>query len=405
MYFPNTVLDPKVQQAASQHVVKPFSESDVVTTRNPLQTLAPVQPMTQGSVLKNPVYKPSFDVPQDNSTFSLYRPSTKPFTGAGSSNYGNGSQFSYDTLLAAIQNDTTGKYIGAVPTTKTYANYVEKNPEVTGSAPIEKQTAQPPKESNNTWQTALSAVQQSVAQLSKNQQNLARNEYNQEVADWEAQGKYWFDKNADLKPDLEAYMKDMPSSIDSLKEGSWVTSLQDGNTDTAGEWLSSVFINPAGGKTDNDVASAILNPLNIPEQAGWVDEGMVNYVGGKAAEGAMGGGFVGAIVGIIDGIFSWNSAKDEDKKRKAKAKAEYERKLKEWTFNRTSRLVAANAQKEEQLAKIRSQQREEEKQEKEAKKQEKVQSISSARQNMINSLLNAGSISSENRNSRLKRWS
>jgi hypothetical protein len=360
-----------------------------------------------------------------------------PFTGAGSKEYNppsssqNLNSRSYMSLLDSISAEKN-KYIGVslASQPRKQSNYVELNPrqpqtvqapsslrsqgmmqdsgdagEFSGTKPaISLPVNNSDSGSGTNWKSAMSTVQAAADSISKAQQNLARTEYEQDVADWKAKGQYWFDQNANLKPDIEKYMEGMPSSIDALKEGSWVTSLQTGETDTAGEYLSSVFINPAGGKSGNDTADAILNPLNLLEQAGWVDEGYVNYIGGKASEGAMSGGVIGAVIGIVDGIFSWDSSKKEDAKRKKAARDEYERKLEEWTFNTNKRLADAATARAKETQNKQIAYSDKRKAEKTTEKNQKISDIGAARKEMATALLNAGSVKADNRNKRLARW-
>lgn len=402
MNFPNTVLDPNMQAQGAARVYTPFTESQVQTSQSALQgipqgksvptpvtpyqatpsTSPAVTPVTQQSIL----YKNPGDI--------------KPVTEMKSeSTAGKIPDVSYADFLETLKADTTGKYIGAIPKSG-------EGPAIQSTQAYSPDTQVPSGQAGGQgWQTALTAAQQTIGAISANQQTLVRNEYNTDVAKWQENGKYWFDKNANLKPDLQKYMESMPSSVESLKEGSWVTSLQDGSTDTAGEYASSVLLNPAGFKTGNDTVSAILNPLNILEQNGWVDEGQVNYIGGKASEGAMSGGFVGAAIGIIDGIFSWNSSKAEDKKRKAEAQAEYELKLKEWTFARNKRLLDAQTARSKEIADKKAAYANKREVDTKTDNRQKIADITTSRQSMIEAMLGAGTTAAANRNERLKRWS
>jgi hypothetical protein len=446
MNFPGTILDNSVQNDSDKFIKQ----------QNTLLNSEP-QPTTFGSYYKPSAVNP-FSVPaqqQSNSAPAQTQTqvvqqaasSPKPFTGAGSTEYGssrsnNLKTTNYKSFLDML-NSQKSKYIGvslsSEPKTQSQQftgagskDYGQSPKAFTGAGSLEygsgssdsyqsfldnmnagkfdnNSSSETPADSQETgqgtnWKGALTSVQQAADSLSKSQQTLARTEYESDVADWEQKGKYWFNVDSNLKPDLEKYMEGMPSSIDALKEGSWVTSLQDGNTDTAGEYLSSVFINPAGGKSGNDTADAILNPLNILEQQGWVDEGMVNYVGGKAAEGAISGGFVGALIGIVDGVFSWNSSKDEDAKRKKAAQEEYERKLQEWTFATNKRLADAATARNKEIETTSAAYRDKRKAEATTEKNQKISDIASARKEMATALLNAGTIKDKNRATRLARW-
>lgn len=353
--------------------------------------------------------------------------SPQPYSGMGSKEYRETyKQDNYKTFLELLDAQKQ-KYIGssiasepkkintpAISKSESIASNNDMPQSVQATIDASKQGASYPDsgliagEADNggtNWKSALTTVQAAADSISKAQQNLARTQYESDVADWMKKGQYWFDVNADLKPDLEKYMADMPSSLDSLQEGSWVTSLQSGNSDTVGEIAFGNWLNPAGIKLENDTASAFLNPLNILEQQGWVDEGMVNYVGGKAAEGGISGGFVGAIIGVIDGIFSWNSAKDEDAKRKKAAQEEYERKLQEWTFNNNKRLMDARIKRDKEIEATKAAYRDKNEAVAKAEKTQKITDIAAARSNMASALLNAGNITANNRAARAARWS
>jgi hypothetical protein len=373
MNFSNSVLDPKVQQQASQYVYSPFTESQVSTSQSALSGVVPKAAQYNQTTQPAQTTNTASQTPQTQQSAlakSSYSGSVKPIT--GSTDYGSdytAKQASYDDFLNTLKTDVTSKYIGAVPTTNTYANYVEKNPTVTGTAPIQYPKEQP---KSNQWKTALTAAGQSLSKISANQQNLGRNEYNSDVAKWEEQGKYWFDKNANLKPDLDKYMDAMPSSLEAIKDSSLSSSLFDGSSD-------------------------------VVEGIGYFGEKAVTGAVAGAA-GGWAGAAVGAVVGVVEGIFSWNSSKNEDKKRKKQAQSEYEQKLKEWTYNRNKRLSDNKTARNKEIGEKKTAYVNKRADDKKTKTAEKTTNIATARNNMINTMLSAGSVSSANRTSRLQRW-
>lgn len=172
--------------------------------------------------------------------------------------------------------------------------------------------------------------------------NMAASEYANDLNYWKDQGKYWFDPNAELMPDLEAYVGQMPSATDALKDSTLL----------------------GGVSEDSTTAQILLNPAGVlGEQGTYVGEKAID----RAIEGfAVGGGWgavAGAAVGVIEGLFNWSDAQEADKKAKARALAEYDRKVQEWVARRNKQIREQNKimqtkrldmQKNEQAAKARA---------------------------------------------------
>ncbi len=279
--------------------------------------------------------------------------------------------------------DTTGKYIGSTPKlgTSPSGESTTKLGEPVKAVP----STQEPSDTAQTMGTIASAGAAAVADISKAKANLAQTERMNDLRRWQEQGKYWFDPNQDLKPDLEAYLDEMPSATDALSQG----------TLTGGELSQS-----QGGEVALGIGTLGLSTL--------FDNDMAEYIWQKGGEGALAGSasgnwigtVVGAAVGVVEGIFTWSSAEDEDKKRKAQARSEYEKLLKQWTINRNKRLA-------EQRRQI-SAQREAEEADREAKKKtgnvEKIKNVREMRNQIANAFINATALSNKNRAQRLSRW-
>lgn len=275
-------------------------------------------------------------------------------------NFGEDAYNEEDDLFETILKDTTGKYIGSIPKI--------------GQNAVLGKMYQPQKQNtgDSRFATIAKGVGEAVGEISQANANLARTEYENDLRYWQDQGKYWFDPNADIKPELDEYLDAMPSSVESLMSGS-------------------MFI-----------------PDGLAEKLGDGALGATAYIHAKAGEGAakgasMGGwwgALVGAAIGGISGAFSWGGAKREDKKMKERARKEYEKRLKEWTVNRNKRIVAQkNASYQKQLAL-----RNKSKQEQEMKEQKKLGSAMDKRSRMEQVLQNAGSLSRKENLNRIQRW-
>jgi hypothetical protein len=249
----------------------------------------------------------------------------------------------------------------------------------------------PTKADFQTVQAALGATVQAT-------DNLHRDEFYTDTEKWRQEGKYWFDPKAELKPDLDAFLAKMPSEVENLRSSSF-------NTDNknVGTGLLNTSINPASFKVDNKVVSNVLNPLNLADEV--MGEGFASYVGSRAAKGAMSSGFVGAAIGIIEGIFGWSAAQDADKKAKQQARDEYLIQVKEWERSQRERNQAVREQASAN-AQARAEKRLAEAKTKEAQdKAKRDLRIAANRERMKAALVGAGDLNQAARESRIKRWS
>jgi hypothetical protein len=221
--------------------------------------------------------------------------------------------------------------------------------------------------------------------------NMAANDYTQKIEEWKAQGKYWFDPNANLMPDLQSYLQEMPSAKDAMA-----------GTTMTGEMLGQ----------DTTASNAALGVMSLGISGAFDDKQQAAHIlsksGERAVEGAGMGGWVGAIVGgvvgIVEGAFGWAEADKQDKEARKAAVAEYDRKMKEWTYLRNKRLLDQKNQYEAARRGARVAKRESDKQEKETANTKKANAITQRRQQMIEALTSAGRIGQTERQQRIARW-
>lgn len=295
----------------------------------------------------------------------------------------------YFSQMEKILNDTTGKYIGAIP------KIGEAAPGKTAILGEMNQPATAAK-TDNTGKQTLQTAQNTVGTITDAKKTLTYNEQQDDLRKWQEKGKYWFDPNQDLRPDIDKYVAQMPRELDSIEQGSIVAPLA--TEEASVQKFLSMGLNPAGFKTDNEIVSNVLNPLNLFDRL--AGDGFANYVGARAAEGGMTGGVPGALIGVVEGLFSWFSAKDADEKRERQTRADAEEALKQWTVNRNKRLAAQRKELYEQR-KIDAATQEA----KREKKDNKVSTnVATRRQAMANALISAGGISAANRSERIARW-
>ena len=250
-------------------------------------------------------------------------------------------------FMDSLSSDTENRMIGAVPKIASGARFKYSGPSTTAISPSSTKSSGVGAQFGS---AAGAAAGQAVGETLQALENTAMNEYEDDMTRWLAEGKYWFAPDAELKPDLEAYLDKMPSAVESLK-GSGMNAIQKGSTDTVGEGVYNVALNPAALKTNNRAVSGVLNPLSLLDKS--QGEGFAGYVGSQAAKGAITGSaggwigsIVGAAVGVVKGIFTWGAAKREDKKINEDVRVELEKKLKEWTVNKNKRLIAEQAAEE-----------------------------------------------------------
>lgn len=253
----------------------------------------------------------------------------------------------YDSFFEKLLNDTTGKYIGSVPA-------IGQNP---------KWKTMQPKTQNVMSQVIGSPVTNQVIggidSMVQAGNNMARNEYESDLTYWKEQGKWWFDPDADVRPDLDSYLDQMPSALESRGVGREVMGIA---TQTA-----------SGAATGAQIGG------------GW---------------GALIGAGAGGLIGTLQTVFGRSSARKEDKKNEARATLAYERALKEWTTRRNRRQRAqTEARYEKQKA-----EREAKKNEKKTDSIIKAQNAGTRRQQIANAIMAAGSTSAAHRNKRMERW-
>jgi hypothetical protein len=237
---------------------------------------------------------------------------------------------------------------------------------------------------NEIGQEVASGVGSFLSEMSQTNKNLAVDDYKNNMADWQAQGKYWFHPDADLRPDVDAYVAALPSSKDALMESTLL-----------------------GGSTDsNAAASILLNPAAFEGERGtYIGENAIDRASTGFSAGGWIGAIVGAAVGVVEGFFNWNSAEETDAENKKKAQIEAEKNLKVWEQRRMARIKTYNDQVLEAKRQTRIAQRGAEEAKKENKKVKSANSAVANRQAMVNAIMGAGSISKANRDARLQRWS
>ena len=203
-----------------------------------------------------------------------------------------------------------------------------------------------------------------IGELSDAAANTAQTKYNQQIQEWKRNGQFWMDPNADVAPDLDNYIKAMPSSLDALVEGQFLNDIHGDNA-----WIGA-FLDP----TTAIVTAASGASGDEQNFASYVSaEGLEGAASGYASTGAWGGAVVGAVIGVVTGLVNWFGAADEDKANIAKARAEYERLMKAWQqrqYFRTQTAVRAGetsrAQREAALAEKKKAEKKEAGQEKRA---------------------------------------
>lgn len=308
----------------------------------------------------------------------------------GGITYQNGIDSEYDVapdpsqlqFLDALNNDTKNKLIGSLPK-------IGANAKMT--------TVQPKAEQPNMLKTITGEAGKAVGDTLTALENTAVTDYQNDLTNWVSQGKYWFDPNSELKPDLDKYLDNMPSAVDALRNSAFNKAFH-GRTDTAPDAATTFLapmINPAAVHNKNQAVSTLMNPLNLADRA--AGKGFAGYVSSQAIKGAAGGltggpkGIAaGAIVGVVKGIFTWFAAKAEDAANAKKAQEAYELSLREWTLKRNQRLIAEKEAdfKNRQIAEAEYTVIEDNKKEKaEAKK---LQRIGEGRAMLKNVLMNAG---------------
>lgn len=307
-----------------------------------MTNLAGVQPI--GKVSSGKFYSPTEGL-------SLNTPSV-----VGEYNEGNFNSEAYtqdyDSFFEKLLNDSTGKYIGAVP--KIGQNAKWKTQQSTTGQPSFGDKAAGVLSSPVTTQIigGIDSFSQAIG-------NTNRNEYENDLTYWKEQGKWWFDPDADTRPDLEQYLNAMPSSLESRSAGSEVLGI--------------------GSQTASGAAMG------------------ASMGGGVGA--AIGAG-VGGLIGTFQTIFGRRAARKEDEKNRERAKLAYEKALKEWTIKRLKRQAA---QKEKRYE-IQKAEREQRRQDNKNKDIVRAQTAGTRRQQIAQALMNAGNIKQAHQNKRMERW-
>ena len=231
---------------------------------------------------------------------------------------------------------------------------------------------------------------ETVSQLSDVQAQLAQEKRAADLERWQQEGKWWFDPNRNVEPDLDQYMSSMPSATGALSEGLLIGGIHD----------------------ENEVAGYFLNPIAAIATKAGADPNMASYVseegGYGALEGFAAGGWIGAIVGgavgVLKGVFGWESAVEEDKAAKKRARREYERRLKEWQAARNKRINEAQLGYESARRRGDIARRAELGVRAEREKQKRLVTAKEQRQALVDALTGAASARSSLRAARLGRW-
>lgn len=293
--------------------------------------------------------------------------------------------------LYTIMNDQTGKYIGSKPTSAKLQDTTSQAYQ-SGQIPSAGQLAPDTKKTpviGDVAKTAGTEVGKAVLDTVAAKANLAQDTLASDMRYWQEQGKYWFDKEQDVRPDIEKYLAEMPSSTGALVEG----------TMTGGTWSN-------GSNTGKGVSAAMLDPVGFAVGASGSKkaEFVWNKTGEGAVSGAMTGGGVGAVVGAALGaimsLFTWSASESQDKKNKELARIEMEKRLKEWTINRNNRLLN---QRKNTIAETEAKKSVYEAKKK-AEQSEKNAMAISRRDSIRKAFENAGTIAKNKRMERGRRW-
>lgn len=185
---------------------------------------------------------------------------------------------------------------------------------------------------SSTLRAGLSVGTFALKAIEQNLVDDSLNKYNAELKARVEEGKYWFDPATDVQPDLEAYLDSLPSMTDVYKDSTFTQGVMtdDGDFD-AGDFTK--ILDPVGqvierGLTGGDPDSEY--------------NGMAEYVFQKAGERGLEGytsigspfGLLFGLVGVVEGILSWNSAVEQDREIKNEARKAYEKSLYEWSKQR-----------------------------------------------------------------------
>lgn len=256
-----------------------------------------------------------------------------------------------------------------------------------GNIEIPKTPVQKPNAIGEIASTAGDYASSLVGSAAEAKRQTSALDYAQKMAEYKDQGKYWFDPNATLEPDLDKYLSEMPSAVDALAKTTITGEMLGEGTSASNAALGIMSLGISGAFDDKQEAAHILSKS-----------------GERALEGLAVGGWVGAIVGgvagIVEGVFGWKDAEQQDKENKKRALSEYEKKLKEWQALRAKRIADYNSQLAAQQFQNRMAASEKRKLEEKEEKTDAAQ----RRKQMAAAIMNAGSASAASRASRVSRW-
>lgn len=204
---------------------------------------------------------------------------------------------------------------------------------------------------------------------------MASADYARQMQDYKQQGKYWFDPNATLEPDLEAYVAEMPSAVDALSDTTIAGMF--GSESKAGHVLSKTGERAATGA----IALSELGPV-----------------------GAIIGGVVGGAIGIVEGFIGWGDAEEQDAKTKRRLTREYQQKLREWQARRAQRISNYNDQLGQRQMQARLAYSKKREAEAEKEKVEKKASASKNRAAIAAAIMQSGQAAAQSRSGRVARW-
>ena len=138
--------------------------------------------------------------------------------------------------------------------------------------------------------------------------NAAQNQYADEIKSWEDSGKYWMNPDADLRPDIQHMMTNMPSQYDAFQKSGGIAA---------------------------DVGDSALKGASTGASIGSIVPGVGTAIGAGV------GTVVGGALGAVEGLFTAHAAKDADQAKRQKALEQYMESVRQWTENRRKSAMAA----------------------------------------------------------------
>jgi hypothetical protein len=278
-----------------------------------------------------------------------------------------------------------------------------------------------------------------ASNMAKNPET-ALNEYNSKLAKWQEEGKYWMVPGSETKPFIDDYLANMPSVVGAGIKGSTFgkigssldkkTLINNPNTGLIGGAVSTVLSGGASpgttmagvgagsaasksGKNTDVSTQDFINPAGYLAKMFGASDDQVNYIWGKSTDGFVNGlktgGIVGGVVnagiGLIQGIFGYNDAIEADREARKQALEKYERELAVWTYNRNSRIIAQQEALVNSDIARRKATSDTALKDIENANSKKLAAVTAMRNNLVSALTSPGATSSQNRQSRLARWS